>query len=179
MRPLLNSGTLGGREHNPRRIIAMPSIEIACLEAVAPPSPPSTSFALVYEDGLRSHRSPSPRFQLDFDALSGVLYHLGNPDLRDDDRAGYFAYNLLSEACRDADPSSFLEFDHGHVDSARTLLHWLLTVSPVGQVLFTSDWQFGPDWTQRFNPIDPTEFWRLHDSRKLLLNAAYLIHKAP
>lgn len=156
----------------------MPSIEIACLGAVAPPSPPSTSFAVVYEDGLRSHRSPSPRFQSDFDALSGALYHLGNPELRGTDGTAYFAYDILSEASRGAESPSFLEFDLAHAHSAKALLQWLLTVSPVGQVLFTSDWQFGPEWTQRPDPIDATEFWRLHDSRELLLNAAYLIRNA-
>jgi hypothetical protein len=157
----------------------MPSIEIACLDAVAPPPPPTTSFALIYEEGLLSHRSPSPRFQSDFDALSGVLYHIGNPALRDNDRGAYCAHKVLSEASLYADPPSFLEFDSVHVVSTKLLLNWLLTVSPVGRVLFTSDWQFGPDWTQRFGPIESAEFWRLHDCRELLLNAAYLIRNTP
>ncbi|HEY5376516.1 MAG TPA: hypothetical protein VIK01_22705, partial [Polyangiaceae bacterium] len=62
--------------------------------------------------------------------------------------------------------------------SARALLNWLVAASPCGRILFTSDWQFGPDWTKRFAAITLNEFWRLHDSRALLLNAAYPVAAA-
>jgi len=55
----------------------MPSIEIACISLQETDTPPPASFAVVCERGLLSHRAPSPRFQADFDALSGCLYHLG------------------------------------------------------------------------------------------------------
>ena len=47
--------------------------------------------------------------------------------------------------------------------------------SPVNQMLFTSDYQFGPKRPFRSSPVTLSEFWSLHDSRKLRLNGAYPI----
>jgi hypothetical protein len=68
-----------------------------------------------------------------------------------------------------------LEFAQLHVAAVRALLEWLLRHSPDRNLLFTSDWQFGPEGTQRFGAITLTAFWKLHDSRRLMLNAAYPI----
>jgi hypothetical protein len=154
----------------------MPSIEIACIGALrAPPPPEGLSFAVEFELGLRSHRGPAPRFKLDFDETSGALYHIGNP-LPADPRSGAFtAYMLLSTDSRDADPPLFLEFAPEHRASVRDLLFWLLQLSPSGQLLFTSDWQFGPDTTERHPALTLASFWKLHDSRQLHLNALYVI----
>jgi len=153
----------------------MPSIEIACIDLDSPVPPPPTSFAIEFERGLRSHRSPAPRFQADFDALAGCLYHVGNPAFAGRGDGPFFAYEVLSEASRHCDPRSFLEFDAVHLPSARSLLAWLVDQSPSGRLLFTSDWQFGPDGTVRAPPLDLAAFWALHDSRELSLNAAYPI----
>jgi hypothetical protein len=147
----------------------MPSIEIACIDLDVPVPPPSTSFAVVFERGLKSHRSPAPRFQSDFDALSGCLYHIGASG----DGGAFNAYALLSEASRAAEPPSFLEFDDTHLPSVQLLVNWLLNQSPSGRILFTSDWQFGPDACVRSVPLSLASLWRLHDSRRLLLNGAY------
>lgn len=154
----------------------MPTIEIAAIGLVKPLAPPQTSFSVVYERGLRSHRVPS-RFQADFDRMSGSLYHLGNPGLPGDGGA-FFASELLSTESRGADPRSFLEFAKSHVASIHTLLEWLLRHSSDGNLLFTSDWQFGPAGTQRAGPVSLPDFWRLHDSRRLMLNAAYPVCRA-
>ena len=156
----------------------MPSIEIACAGLSVPLKPPPTSFAVVYEAGLRSHRSPEPRFQADFDHLSGSLYHLGSPQMANKRTGPIFAYELLSEESRHAEPPSFLEFAREHTQSVRELLVWLLQASPQGLILFTSDWQFGPQGSRRLPPMTLREFWRLHDSRELLLNSAYQIARA-
>jgi hypothetical protein len=152
----------------------MPSIEIACLDLSTPLLPAPASFAIACEPGLKSHRSPSSRFQADFDRLQGSLYHIGNPNLAHDTGA-FFAFEVLSEVSRRVEPPSFLEFGDAHLESARNLLRWLLEISPSGLILFTSDWQFGPDWSRRFEQFSLAEFWALHDSRELLLNASYLI----
>jgi hypothetical protein len=57
---------------------------------------------------LRARFSPhtAPRFQSDFDGLSGVIYHLGNSDLKVRDEGAYFAYELLSDSSRGAEPPS-------------------------------------------------------------------------
>jgi len=154
----------------------MPSIEIACIGLADTLEPPATSFAVACEAGLKSHRSPAPRFQLDFDRLSGSLYHLGSPRFALTATGPFFAYELLSEASRDA--HTFLEFEHKHVPSAQELLAWLLAASPKGQLVFTSDWQFGPPGSRRLAPVGLAEFWRLHGIRELLLNAAYPIERA-
>lgn len=149
----------------------MPSIEIAVIGLADSLAPPPTSFSVAYETGLKSHRVPS-RFQADFDRVSGSLYHLGNPGLP---RVGgaFFASDLLSLESREADARTFLEFAQSHIAGVHTLMDWLLRSSPDGNLLFTSDWQFGPEGTQRFDAITLTAFWKLHDSRRLMLNALY------
>jgi hypothetical protein len=160
-------GLLGDKNHA--------SIEIACIGLDLPTRISVEGFALVSERGLKSHRMPS-RFQTDFNALSGCLYHLGNPKLRDPTQGGaFFAYELLSEASRDASPPSFLEIAPEHVGEVRVVLANILAASPLGRALFTSDWQFGPEWPHRFGPVGLDDFWQLHASRNLQLNSSYAL----
>ena len=153
----------------------MPSIEIACIGLNVPLKPPATTFAVVFESGLISHRYPS-LFKADFDQRSGCLYHLGNPAFANRENGAFFAYELLSEEMRGADPPTVLEFSTEHAASVQRLITWLLDVSPVGEILFTSDWQSGPP-LQRFGSISLLAFWELHTARKLSLNAAYKINR--
>jgi len=152
----------------------MPSIEIACVGAGVASEPPlQLTFALVYEMGLKSHREPNPRFQTDFDGISGALYHIGYRSPKHPESGPFFAYELLSTECQDAYPPSYLEFAPQHLASVQSLLHWILNVSPEGLVLFTSDWQFGPEVSQRHDPLTLNSFWQLHATRQLQLNALY------
>ena len=57
-----------------------------------------------------------------------------------------------------------------------SLLDALLAASPESELLFTSDWQFGPEHTLRMGVVTLAELGRLHDSAALLLNASYTIH---
>jgi hypothetical protein len=151
----------------------MPSIEIACIGLDTPAPIAAERFAVQYEPGLKSHRTPS-RFAGDFNETTGCLYHLGH--LRSATNGSrFFAYDLLSDASRTPFPPSFLEFSSEHVDEVRKVLERILTASPLGEVLFTSDWEYGPEWAYRFGPLTLEEFWRLHASRMLYLNAAYAI----
>ena len=154
----------------------MPSIEVLCVGLSATKPIPETSFAVLCDPSCQSHRGPTPRFQADFDRLGGVLFHVGNADLAGEPDGSFFAYDILSDASRGADPRTFLELAPAHVASAQRFLDWPLASSPSGQIVFTSDWQFGPDWTHRFDALDLTEFWRRHASRELLLNSAYVIN---
>jgi len=156
----------------------MPSIEIACIGLETPIEPPPTSFAVVYEAGLKSHRSPEPRFQRDFNEMSGSLYHLGSPQFTGTNTGCFIAYDVLSDDSRNAEPASFLEFAPEHVPSAQELLVWLLDASPKGELLFTSDWQFGPDWSRRSGPVSIADFWRQHGSHEILLNSSYPIMRS-
>lgn len=91
----------------------MPSIEIACIGLLHSRPPPPTTFDIAYEAGLASHRVRS-RFQDDFDATTGSMYHLGNPGQNTARSGAFTAYELLSPACLDQDPMVFLELDRSH-----------------------------------------------------------------
>ena len=155
----------------------MPSIEIACVGLRQNRKPPQTTFDIAFEVGLVSHRSPS-RFQSDFDQTAGSIYHLGNPGQNTGRSGAFTAYELLSDECHAQDPPVFLEFAQSHVPSLKELLLWLLESSPDGLLLFTSDYQFGPDDVARFGPITADEFWMFHDSRRLRMNALYSIARS-
>ena len=157
--------------------LAMPSIEIACLGLETPASPPSGSFDVLFERGLKSHRSPQSLFQADFERETGCMYHLGSPGFGQ--RSGpFFAYELLSKASRSGESATMLELHADHVVSAKILLAWLLQQSPNGRLLFTSDWQFGPEAPMRFAPSTLDEFWSQHDRGQLRLNSLYPITRA-
>ena len=153
----------------------MPSIEIVAIGQLRPIKVDGFPFAVVADAKLKSHRSPRPRFQEDFDRLSGIIYHLGNPNLKDNrDGRCFFAYKLLSSESKRV-KTDFLEFAAEFRPAAETMLAELIAESPSEELIFTSDWQFGPDWTKREPALPLSDFWKLHDSRRLLLNALYPI----
>jgi hypothetical protein len=154
----------------------MPSIELICVAQHERSLLPQLPIAVRSESVLQSHRSPSPLFQSDFDELRGCIYHLGSPCCDEPARDGaFFAYELLSERCRDTFPNTFLEFAPEFVPGVFDLLGLLLTASPVGLVIFTTDWQFGPHPARRYRQITERTFWQRHANRKLRLNALYPI----
>jgi hypothetical protein len=157
----------------------MPSIEIVCIGQASPLELGALSFAVEAEPRLISHRGPTARFQSDFNQLLGCIYHLGNPELRTNTtRGAFFAYELLSEQSRHSEASSFLEFAAQHWPGVCSLLALLVEASPSGQLLFTSDWQFGPPGSRRFEAVSLPEFVRLHEKCALQINAAYPITRA-
>jgi hypothetical protein len=153
----------------------MPSIEIVAVGQSRPIEVGGFPFAVATDANLKSHRSPQPRFQDEFDRVSGIMYHLGNPSLKDGSEGRcFFAYKLLSEESKKVD-ADFLEFAPAFRAAAESMLAELIAGSPKEELIFTSDWQFGPDWTRREVAVTLSEFWKLHDSRRLLLNALYPI----
>jgi hypothetical protein len=156
----------------------VPSIEIVCVGQKAPLSVPGLPFAVESETHLRSHRSPNPIWQADFDRLAGCIYHLGNPDLRENAHGrAFFAYDLLSDRSREGD-LGLLEFASPLKAAMSSLLDALLSASPQRQVVLTSDWQFGPSQRTRGDFGDLAEFWKAHDRGELRLNGLYVIRKA-
>lgn len=156
----------------------MPSIEIVCIGQISPGDFSYLPFAVEGEAELKSHRMPKPLFQEDFAGLKGCIYHLGNPDLKIRRKGKvFFAYDLLSDRARSGQRATFLEFRPEFLPAIHGLLASLLEASPAHQLLFTSDWQFGPKRPYRSPAVTLDEFWSLHDSRKLRLNGAYPIHK--
>jgi hypothetical protein len=87
----------------------------------------------------------------------------------------FFAYDLLSDRARAGSRLKFLEFRPDFVPAMHGLLESLMKLSPARELLFTSDWQFGPKRPYRSPGVSLDEFWSLHNSRKLRLNAAYPI----
>jgi hypothetical protein len=153
----------------------MPSIEIVAVGQSRPIKVDGFPFAVAVDAKLKSHRSPHSRFQEDFDHVSGIMYHLGNPSLKDESAGRcFFAYKLLSDESKEVE-AEFLELASPFRRAAEMMLVELIAQSPIGELIFTSDWQFGPDWTKREPALRLSEFWKLHDSRRLLLNALYPI----
>jgi hypothetical protein len=108
----------------------MPSIEIVAVGQTQPVEVGSLPFAVSADARLKSHRSPSPRFQEDFDRVSGIIYHLGNPTLKGDSaRRCVFAYMLLSEESKEVE-ADFLEFAPRFRSAAEAMLAELMTDSP-------------------------------------------------
>jgi hypothetical protein len=155
----------------------VPSIEIICVGQRDPIDFNDLPFAVESGTELKSHRVPKPLFRKDFAGLKGCIYHLGNPDLKAQ-RTGriFFAYDLLSDQSRSASRSRFLEFRPDYINGINDLLASLMDASPERRLLFTSDWQFGPRRAYRSPIITLDQFWSMHNSRKLRLNAAYPIH---
>ncbi len=153
----------------------MPSIEIICIDQVDPIVFNDLPFAVEGGTEIKSHRIPRPLFARDFAGLKGCIYHLGNPDLKTH-RTGriFFAYDLLTDQARSA--SRFLEFSPDFTPAIHQLLKSLIKSSPVRRLLFTSDWQFGPRRPYRSPILTLDEFWSLHNTQRLRLNAAYPIH---
>lgn len=157
----------------------MPSIEIICLEQLRPIHLSESPFAVLAETSLISHRSPHPLFQADLNRYKGCIYHLGDPKFRDQSSKGIFsAYRLLSAKCREQEQIVFLEFAAEFVPALRGLLHDLLTASPVGRLLFMSDYQFGPSAERRNELIGEKQFWEVHRDFKLRFNCLYMIGKS-
>ena len=153
----------------------MPSIEIVCVDQIEVSDFSHLPFAVKGATTLKSDRSPRPLFQQHLDALKGCIYHLGNPELKDREKGLFFAADLLRDRSVHASRSTFLEFRPQFVPAVSELLASLMESSPVNQMLFISDYQFGPKRPHRSPPVRLSEFWSLHDSRKLRLNSAYPI----
>jgi hypothetical protein len=149
----------------------MPSIEVVSIGQQQPSDFSHLSFAVRSETELESHRG---LFQEDFNRLTGVIYHLGNPEFKIEDKNGFFAYVLLSEESQD---NNFFEIDREFRVDFEYFINNLLIASPVAQVFFTSDWQFEPEKITKGGEVSLMDFWDLHDRHQLQLNASYTITK--
>ena len=165
----------------------MPSVEIVCIAQTEISPFSDLPFRLLADDRLVSHRAPRPLFQPEFDLLHGCLYHLCNPD------RGYNAYDLLSLSQPKKAHFRYWLDDEGITykgtlatqftflpefrPSIQAILAELLKASPVGKLLFTSDYQFGPPVRRYKRPLTLEQFWERHDTRKLRMNALYRLYR--
>ena len=70
----------------------MPSIEIVCIGQEEPVVFEEMPFQVYAESKIVSHRTPSPLFQAEFDAVAGCIYHLVKQP-----KGACTAYSLLDE----------------------------------------------------------------------------------
>ena len=151
----------------------MPSLEIICINQSEPSDFSHLPFTVKAEKELISHRSPTPFFQDDFDKLKGCIYHLL-------DDGGVTAYDLLVRDWYDNEGNSNglddnVEFRDEYAPFVKDTLEQLLSSSPIGQILFTTDYQFGPKTIEKHGPMSFSEFWHLHEVGGVRMNASYVI----
>ena len=151
----------------------MPSLEIICIDQQEPTNFSNLPFRVKAEKELVSHRRPDPLFQLDFERLRGCIYHIL-------DGSSPTCYDLLVRDWYDkqGNPNGAdenVEFRDEFAQAMKQVLEQLLASSPIGQILFTTDYQFGPTEVQRHGPLSFAEFKELYNAGKVRMNAAYLI----
>ena len=152
----------------------MPSIELICEDQDSPIEFPDMPFAIKAERELISHRYPS-RFQEQFDRLNGCIYHLGNPEKKDPQSPGfYFASELLDEEFMYGD-EGVLKFSQQYRNDVESLMRKLMDLSPIHRLVFTCDYQSGPEETIDGGEVMLTEFWEKHDHNQLRINAIYRV----
>ncbi|BCM89794.1 hypothetical protein IAD21_01642 [Abditibacteriota bacterium] len=148
----------------------MPTIEIICLHQVNPLEFPEFSFALESGSEPVSHRN---LFYDEFKTLNGCIYHLGNPYLRETKERTFFAYQLLEGSCVAEGRLKFLPQFNPEI---QRLFIDLLEASPIQTLIFSSDYQFGPNKVRRYKrPFTYEKFWQNHEAGQLWLNARYFI----
>lgn len=150
----------------------MPTIEIICVAQIEPLDFAYLPFAVIAENNLFSHRS---LFQSNFYKLHGCIYHLGNPSLRGVKDGLFWAYELIDEAISEEDEENCLKFNEEFVPHVKTMLRQLLVASPISQITFSSDWQFGTQEVKSFESMIEGKFWEMHDAGELRFNAFYKI----
>ena len=151
----------------------MPSLEIICIDQEEPIDFSHLPFTVKAEKQLISHRKPAPLFQPNFDKLNGCIYHLL-------DGAGPTCYDLLVRDWYDEvgnlkDTDENIEFRDEYTFAVKEMLEELISASPVSQILFTTDYQFGPETTQKYGHVTFAEFKELYNDGKVRMNASYLI----
>lgn len=170
----------------------MPTIEIASINSRGLGlNQADFEVAIIEENKLNSHRG------LFYDLLrqqSGVIVHIGNPDLKNDKDGGFFAGQIINW---DFEPTEIhlpefgnntLRTNHGanqqfrfkFLDRYKSDIDQLLKIainhSPIKKVCFLTDYQFGPEngKIKIINTIK--DFWIQHDQEGLELNTLYEIY---
>ena len=172
----------------------MPTIEILSLGCETVPDLPTfSSFTFIAESDLQSHRA---LFQPVFDTVSGVIVHLGNKELEKDLKAGkvgfWFCGDLIDwseegiklpiidpalgeEQWWGEDQDYAFRFLRDVVPEMRELFSTLLQQSPVGQIFFSTDYQFGPAKAMQRSNYTISQLFEEHERWGLRWNCLYQI----
>ncbi|MBL7914395.1 MAG: hypothetical protein JNL49_05055 [Bacteroidia bacterium] len=166
----------------------MPTIEIVSYDSTGLElSQADFDIAIIEENKLESHRG------LFYDLLkqeNGVIVHIGNPDLKDNKNAGFYAGKIIdwefepNEIFHTGHETSRAD-DHGSNQQSKfkflnqykididNLLKIAIDNSPIKKICFLTDYQFGPKKGKKEILNTITDFWRQHDSGGLGLNTMY------
>jgi hypothetical protein len=154
----------------------MPSLEIICIGQSEPLDFSDLPFVVKAERELKSHRLPSPLFQPDFDKLTSCIYHvLDNCQPECNTCFELLIRDWHDEAGNSNGRDENVEFRNEYANGMKRMIERLLEDSPVGQILFTTDYQFGPPEAQRFGPMTFTAFKDLYNAGHVRMNTAYLV----
>lgn len=153
----------------------MPSIEIICLAQKHPIDCSKFSFRIETGSELVSHRLHSSHFQRDFDSMEGCIYHLLGSK-------GPTAFELLKKDWYDDNGDSNeqddnIEFIATHNSCFINLVKTLIDKSPVKKIVFTSDYQFGPEIFKRFDEMSMDDFIEEYKNKRLRMNSLYVVKK--
>lgn len=151
-----------------RRKRIMPTIEIISIGCQKVPTLPRfRGFAYQTEDKLVSHRG---LFQSILDKSNGVIVHLANKSFEGTD-GFWFAGDLINWDSNDA-----LQFRKQQSRDVRRLMETLLASSPTGEIIFLTDYQFGPSRKKVERKLLTLDrFWKMHDAGTIRFNALYRI----
>ena len=153
----------------------MPSIELICIDQGDPIDCSSYSFSVEASRELISDRVHSSTFQKDFRGLKGCIYRVH-------EGTGRTAYELLKRDWYDenGDDNGIddnVEFTTEHESNFIDLVKSLIQASPIGEIIFTSDYQFGPDEFKRFGTVSISEFLTLYREKEVRMNSLYRVKK--
>ena len=169
----------------------MPTMEIVALGCKAVPELPAYScFHWEAETKLESHRG---LFQSVFDETEGIIVHLGNKNQEEEGVAfadalvawrqdGYIIIPEIDSSLGDdqwqgEDQDNNLRFLPAVIPELRHLMSLLLDCSPVHQMYFSTDYQFGPGEAIQKNGYTFSSFFEEHDQSALRFNTLYHIAK--
>ena len=177
----------------------MPTIEIISVNAKEIPNLRDyKSFTFICENKLESHRA------LFNDELKenyeGVIVHLGNKSFqkdKDKDEIGvWFASDLINFESDEeiklpiidkenqidgdkqwwgSDQSFLFKFKQSIIDDLKDIINQMIKLSPINEVLFLTDYQFGPEKPSHKGQISLEDFFYDHDKVGLIWNCMYHI----
>lgn len=166
----------------------MPTIEIVSLDAKMPIlNQNDYDIAIIEESELRTHRALFDGFLRD---KSGLMVHLGNPDMKSDKEGGFWAGkiinwevspgNLTIPAFNDgetgADQDERFKFKDKYEVEVRRLVELYLNQSPLKVAYFLTDYQFGPAKAS-YAQVTLNQFWQEHRDAGLYWNRLYILMK--
>jgi hypothetical protein len=116
---------------------------------------------------MTSHRA---LFQPVFDALSGVIVHLGNKSLEGDQGTPWFGGSLM-----DWQHNGALVFLPEVRVEIADLMQRLVRASPSRRITFSTDYQ-SSDERREQGKVEVSKFLELHDCRALRYNSLWYVY---